>query len=331
MRRVKVIFGRSMRMSWIFFATFVLQGPLLIVGKYLPRYFDYIFFVYPGEKRDMRGVVPYWFSRYKYFRTKIFIGGIVTNSEEGFVGRGLIVGAPSTTDSMLSSREEVLALQRNLQKFAQSLSVTAIAIAGRGPSIFVHHKIELDKPFVYGRRGMVFCTVETLRAVSAKHDLSLREQKIVIFGGGYVGKAIGRFLQSQDCSVKTITARSILQNRLAMRDKDLCLLREADIVIVISARGSDIYPYMKDLKQGVIIIDDTHPRIIRKLKQGHLYRAALCLKGVKFTPPLPVYGKESIPGCAVEAMTQAVYGHSIRTQQSFNEKARRIGFVVYGI
>jgi hypothetical protein len=318
-------------MSWIFFATFALQGPLLIVGKYLPRYFDYIFFVYPGEKRDMRGVVPYWFSKYKYFRTKIFIGGIVTNPKEGFVGRGLIVGAPSTTDSMLSSREEVLILQRNLQKFAQSLSIVAIAIAGRGPSIFVHHKIELDKPFVYGRRGMVFCTVEILRAVSEKHNLSLREQKVVIFGGGYVGKAIGRFLQSQDCSVETVTARSILQNRLDVKREDLHFLREADIVIVISARGSDVYPYMKNLKKGVILIDDAHPRITKKLKQGYLYRAALCLRGAEFTPPLPVYGKESIPGCAVEAMTQAVYGHSIKTQQDFNEKAYQMGFIAYNI
>ena len=330
MRKINRKVGRSVRMIWILFASFVLQKPLLRVGKFFSGRFDYIFFVYPGTKNDMRGVVPQWFCANKKFRTKIFLGGIVTSSKNYSVGRGIVVGAPNTVENMITSREECLILKKELEKIATSFGVKAIAIAGRGPSIFVRHGIRLNEPFVYGRKGMIFCTIETILTVTKKHSISLNKQKIAIFGGGYVGKSIAKFLTDLNCCVSIVTARSIAtyEKSAQVGNKDIDVLSQADIIVVISARGSDIYPYMQYFKDGAIVIDDAHPRMTRKFKRGFTYRAALTMDEAEFVPGLPVYGKKSIPGCVVEAIVTSQFGQ-ITDQVIFNEKARDLGFKFY--
>ncbi len=332
MKKVKKKLRNTAQMSWVLFATFILQKPLLIIMKRLPSFFDYVFFVYPGEEKDMRGVVPSWFAKDPRYRTRIFFGGIITKAQTGLSGRGVVVGAPNMVRNMVASPEECKLLKQRLEEFAQAFSVNAVALAGRGPSIFLYHDIDLEKPFVKGRMGMVFCTIATLNAVAQKHSISLQNNKIVIFGAGDVGKSIANFLKEQDCNVMTVTARSVFDKKnviIANSDRDV--LYNADIIIVISAKGSDIYPHMKHLKDGAIIIDDAHPRMLRTLKNGFVYRAALTIDGTRFIPQLPVYGKKSIPGCVVEAIVRATYGDEIVDQEDFNLKARTIGFRAFGI
>lgn len=323
--------GEAAQMSWVLFATFVLQKPMLFIVKYLPSFFDYVFFVYPGTEKDMQGVVPRWFAQNPRFRTQICFGGILTKANTGHSGRGIVVGAPNTVRNMVGSAEECELLKQRLQNFAQCFSADAIAIAGRGPSIFLHHGISLDDPFVHGRRGMVFCTIMTLEAVVKKHEVSLQDSNIVIFGAGHVGESIADFLFAQNCHVRTVTAQSVFdRSDVAVQNRDIDVLREADIIIVISAKGSDIYPHMKHFKDGAIIIDDTHPRMLRPFKRGFVYRAALTMDGSWFIPRLPVYGSKSIPGCVVEAMISSTHGEIVN-QAEFNEVARSIGLYAYGI
>jgi hypothetical protein len=323
--------GELAQMTWILFATFILQKPLLIIANWLPSFFDYIFFVYPGTESDMNGVVPKWFAKNPRFRTQICLGGILTKSKTGFSGRGIVVGAPNTVRNMVASKEECILLKERLEKFANCFSINAIAIAGRGPSILLHHNIILDEPFVHGRRGMVFCTIATLEAILKKHQMSLQNTNIVIFGAGDVGNNIANFLIARHCKIKIVSAQSVFdKNKICMANFDIDALRGADIVIVISAKGSDIYPHMKKLKDGAIIIDDTHPRMTRLFKRGYVYRAALTMEGSWFIPRLPVYGSKSIPGCVVEAMVYAIYGQ-ILDQEEFNRVAFKIGLRAYDI
>ncbi len=323
--------GEAAQMSWVLFATFVLQKPLLLAANHLPSFFDYVFFVYPGTESDMNGVVPKWFAKNPRFRTQICFGGILTKANTGLSGRGIIVGAPNTVRNMVASEEECILLKQRLEEFANCFSVNAIAIAGRGPSILLHHGIMLDEPFVHGRKGMVFCTIMTLEAVAKKHQMSLQDANIVIFGAGDVGKSIADFLIAEQCKATIVTAQSVFdKSDIHVANSDIDALREADIVIVISAKGSDIYPHMKNLKDGAIIIDDTHPRMLRPFRRGFVYRAALAMDGSWFIPRLPVYGSKSIPGCVVEAMIHATHGE-ISNQEEFNKVAREIGLRTYGI
>lgn len=323
--------GETAQMSWVLFATFVLQKPLLFTASHLPSFFDYIFFVYPGTEKDMQGVVPKWFAKNPRFRTQLCLGGILTKASTGRSGRGIVVGAPNTVRNMVASAEECELLKQRLQNFAKCFSADAIAIAGRGPSILLHHGIKLDEPFVHGRKGMVFCTIMTLEAVIKKHQMSLQDLNIVIFGAGDVGKSIADFLTGQQCKPTIVTAQSVFDKRdVHVKNSDIESLRGADIVIVISAKGSDIYPHMKNLKDGAIIIDDAHPRMLRPFKRGFVYRAALTMDGSWFVPRLPIYGSRSIPGCVVEAMVSSMYGEIVG-QAEFNAIARSIGLYAYGI
>jgi len=331
---VKEICRRAIRISCVgmqYVRIFVLQGPVLLALRLFPISFDYVFFVYPGTDSDMDKFVPRYFAKNLRHRTRMILCGFITKPQNAVVGRGLIIAAPSTVRTMVKFRENCELLEQRLQKIAQNCSVKTIAIAGRGASIFLRHNILLEHPFVHGEKGMVFCTIMTLEAVVDKYNLSLRDIDIVIFGAGRIGQSITDFLLTKKSNVVTVTAQTVFDvNNVKVRDRGVDKLCKADIVIVISAKGSDIYPYMKYLKNDAIIIDDTHPRMHKQFDRGVVYRASLALDGVHFKPSLPKYDSDSIPGCMLEAMVCARYG-TIESQEAFNEKARTIGFHVRGI
>jgi len=291
----------------------------------VPRLFDYVFLVYPGTDKDLDGYAPRWLAKKSVYRSKLSLAGIITKPKGGVIGRGLILVIPNTVRNMLAISSDCVSLKENLQKMAEKLSLKAVAIAGRAPSIFLHHGIELDELFVQGTKGMVFCTIKTVEDVFQKHSLSVEDTKICIFGSGRVGTTIADYLKSYSYNVSLTTANSIFDEKEADTSVADISLKNADVVIVISAKGSDIYPYMKHLKDGAIIIDDTHPRMLRPFKRGFVYRASLGIDGLKFTPSLPSYNSDSIPGCVIEAIVQSSSG-KIETQQEFNEKATAIGF-----
>ena len=173
---------------------------------------------------------------------------------------------------------------------------------------------------------MVFCTIETLYSVFNKHDLSMEGANIAVFGAGRVGKSISDFLSEGGYAVTSIRSKSVFdENDCKLSSSIGDVLQMADIVIVISAKGSDFHPYMKYLKDNSIIIDETHPSIQRPFKQGTITRASLSLDGLQFIPSLETYSTTNIPGCVIEAIVFSKHGE-IADQALFNEKAREIGF-----
>ena len=143
----------------------VLRGPFLLVMRFLPRFFDYIFFVYPGKESDMDGYVPRFFTNSQWGRTQIFFGGIITAPKEKKVGRGILIGSPSTVRSMVRSEAECRILEQRMKKIARGFSAKRVAIAGRGAiNIFASRHITRQsfcswrkRDGVLHNRNFVFC------------------------------------------------------------------------------------------------------------------------------------------------------------------------------
>lgn len=311
----------------LFLGIIVLRRPGIWFTRLLLGRFDYTFFVYPGQESDIRAYVPKFFVKMAYFRTQIFFGGIITSQKDTNIGRGLLIGAPSTVRSMVKSSAECSKLKKRIKKIAQEYSVKRVALAGRAPSIFLRNKVILDDPFVHGRMGMVFCTIVTLQEIVRKHEILLKTSSIVVFGGGEVGRSIVDFLVAENYKVKSVYSKTVFdESDQLLSETAQDVLGEADIVIVISAKGSDFHPCMKWLKDKAIIVGETHPPIRQPFKNGFIYRAAVLADGLKFTPSLHSYGDgKNIPGCLVEAIVVSFFG-SIIDQKTFNEKALEIGF-----
>jgi len=304
----------------------VLRRPFLWVMRLFPHYFDYAFFVYPGQSSDIGGYLPESFENKSWCKTQIFFGGIITSPQGESVGRGILIGSPSTVRSMVKSSDDCKVLEQRMRQIAKGFSLKRVALAGRAPSIFLHNDVPLDNPFVHGRKGMVFCTIETLYSIARKQQIVLTEVNIIVFGAGDVGKSISDFLLSEGYTTKSIRAKTVFNDndqQLPETVKDV--LEMADIIIVISASGSDFHPYMRHLKDGAIIIGETHPPIKRSFPRGTICRAAVAVDGLRFVPSLKSYSDTCIPGCVVEAIVFSHYG-DIKSQKQFNEKAREIGF-----
>ena len=327
MKRSKRRLMGKIRMTIMFMLSVtILRGPIFIIIRLLPRIFDYIFFVYPGDERQISAYLPQFMGNAAWFRTRIFFGGIITAPRGKNIGRGFYVGSPLTVRSMVRSEEECRIIMQKLLKIAQQYSIKRVAVAGRAPSIFMWHGLSMEKPFVHGHKGMVFCTIEALNYVAERHQLSLYKAHVVVFGAGRVGTSISDHLAAEGCNVSIIRAQSVFdQDERKLPDDVNDVLKSADIVIVISAKGSDFHPHMKHLKNGAIVIGETHPQISRDFPQGYLYRAGLSVEGLKFVPELATYGSASIPGCIVEAIVCAQCG-DISDQKIFNQKARDMGF-----
>lgn len=330
-RNKRGIGGRIRIVILLILGGIILQRPFLFLIRFLPRFFEYVFFVYPGKESDMDGYMPRSFANSKWGRTKIFFGGIITPPRGRGVGRGFLIGAPSTVRSMVRSAEECKILERRMKQIAECFSLKCVAIAGRAPSIFMRHGIPLDRPFVHGEKGMVFCTIEMLYSVAKSHQISLNKVLIAVFGAGRVGKSIADFLVEEGYKVIGVRSQSVFDHDDHKLDHDADeVLATADIIIVISPKGSDFHPYMKHLKDGAIIIGETHPPIQRPFTRGSIYRAALFAEGLQFVPSLETYDTISVPGCVVEAMVVSQHGE-ITNQHIFNKKAREIGFVARNV
>ncbi len=320
---------RQIRITAFLFVIFVLQKPLRGISRIFSQKFNYIFVGYPGSDKDLRGYAPAWWIKNPANRRIVSLVGIVKKPKNSVVGRGLVVVVPSTIRQMLSSQEDCLIMKDNLQKLAKILGIKAIAIAGRAPTIFMRHNISMTGLFVKGTKGMVFCTIQTLEAIIKRHSLAISSIKVCIFGAGRVGIAIKDYLKANSYNVSIVKTNGIFDKDSA-EDSNPVSLEEADIIIVISAKGSDIYPFINQLKKGAIIIDDTHPRMLRTFDNIFIYRASIGLDGMEFIPPLPNYSSTAIPGCMLEAVVKSVYGET-STQEDFNQKAIEIGFKSNGI
>lgn len=259
------------------------------------RLFDYLFLVYPGTDYDLDGYCPRWLARSWLFSGRPVTGGMITQGTTGV--RGLILVVPNTARQLLADKSIVLNIVKRLNSISTLVGVNTIAMAGQLPSIARKHGIATNQKFVNGKLGTVFAIETTLEKILKLEDSKI-DPVIAVIGTGFIGNAV---LDNQERKGRKVVGFNI--------DSDVSAIADADIVIVLTPRGKDFMPYVPFLKKGVIVIDDTHPRIFARIENATLYKVAMSIEGVEFRPKLPGYLYDWVPGCAIEAILQARFGH----------------------
>lgn len=290
------------------------------------RTFDYLFLVYPGTDRDLDGYCPRWLAKSFIFSAKPTIGGFIT---KGNAGRGLVLVIPDTAFQLMREKRLCEKLVRRLRFIAALIGAKAVAIAGQGPAMIERHGIELSEPFVKGNKGTVFSITETIREAMKRHELKPGHFKIALVGVGFVGEILLDTLRAEGHDITGIDV-TVRRRDVLLPKESYALLNEADMVVVLTPRGSDFVPYIPHLKRGSVVIDDTHPRIEEKPSGVRFYKVAVGMEGVEFIPRLPGYRRNWVPGCAVEAMYSASTGDFNGTvQKQFNQATKDLGFYAH--
>lgn len=254
---------------------------------------------------------------------------------KGEIGkRGLVVTLSEAPDDL--PEETLQNIAEQTKKLGKKAGVSSIALAGRLPTLFSTNGIPLEHPFVRGDRGAVFTITETYLHLLEAKEIS-KDEPVGVVGLGYLGSRVARRLQELGCStivgydirIKDNTTRGSLT-----RTSNPEFLRTCKIVIVLTVKGEDAASSIPWFKEGVIVIDDTHPQIpshlIRKIrgKGGEIYRSTLGVAGVHALPRLPGYDKLWLPGCVVEALILNGELNGL-TSTEFEQKGREMGLTPF--
>jgi hypothetical protein len=306
----------------------VLRWPtwLLLGATRVFKPFAYIFLVYPGTDKDLEGYCPRWLAKSWLFRSKPQVGGVITR---GGGGRGLVLVVPNTVREFLHDKNSCHKIIKRLKRVRRLVGAKSIAIAGQVPGIMTKHRVELKKPFVVGNTGTAFCVMETVAQAMSLHGLPPGRFKIVLVGVGFAGQSVLEVLKDDGHDILGVDIK-ITHHGVLVGPEGIAALKIADLVIVLTPKGSDFLPYVNHLKPGCIVVDDTHPKITDRPEGVHFYKVAMGMGGVKFLPRLPGYRPDWIPGCTVEAIYSAATGNFNHTSQiEFNRIARDLGFYAH--
>lgn len=295
------------------------------------RIFDFMVSVYPGSKEDVLGYLP--FEKLTNFIPALSAIGFVQKGEK--TGRGLVVATKHSIDEVLNGKnQEFLDPTR---KLANSLRIKKVALVGRLPHLLTRTDDEL---FATGKKGTVFTILESIRKIMKEKTLSYPKTKIGILGVGFIGGAVLRHLRvfgfNKVVGMDTRFRKSRVEDQGRVEiGPNPSLLRECDLVVVLSSQGDDVAESIPYLKQGVIVLDDTHPPIskenlLRIRSKGETFKVALGLKRVKFFPRLPNFEDRWLPGCVIEVLVESSNGGN-GSQEEFNKTASSINFEVLSV
>lgn len=309
----------------------LLRTPLFCLLSILRplKLFQYFFLVYPGTDSDLDNYTPRRIARSALFSGNPSIGGFISTNASG--GRGLVLAIPNTIEDFRRNEQLRRKIMRRLTWLSQATGIKAIALAGQLPGAIIKREGILNQPFVKGINGTVFCISETLYTALKQHQLKAAEINIAVVGVGFVGGALINFLKNNGMKVTGIDIEARKSGVSLQHGREI-YLQNADVVIVLTPKGSDFLPYIKHLKKDAIIIDDTHPKIREGAQPSgmHLYKVAMGIGSSRFIPGLPGYRANWIPGCALEAMVAAATGDfNPASQAEFNNKALRMGFFAH--
>ena len=276
------------------------------------RLFQYIFLVYPGKDKDIDAFCPLWLAKSILFSGKPSIAGIVTKSKTN--ARGLMLVVPNSTHDLIHNKQIATDIINNLNKIAKIIGSNTIGMAGQGPAIMQKHGIETGDKFMHGTMGTLFSISETINAAVKKNNFS-KNAKIVIVGKSFISRGLVDFLSLHGYHAFEIN----------LSDGPLCI-KNADIIIVITLSGKLFYPFIPHIKDSSIVIDYTHPKMLKRPTNAYFYKVATGIDGVKFIPKLPGYKADWIPGCCIESIVHSEYGNTpFANQELFNKSAKNLG------
>jgi len=292
--------------------------------------FGFIFLVYPGTLDQVKGYAPLW---YRQFASMISVIGFVFKARNG--QRGLVVTIPYTIEEM-EEKNHLGNMLKRLNRLALRIGAKSIALAGRLPGVITQngYREMLVKPIVTGEKGTIFTIFLSVKQAVQSAGLDFRKTKVGILGYGFIGSRLVPVLQ--DNGIENIVCidpriKQDRNNKITLT-RDPMALSDRDLVVILTAKGEQAETVIDYLKPGVIVIDDTHPQLPRRLSAkiekngGHVIKATLGLKGMIFWPRLPNWYRNWLPGCCVEALVSATQGFA-ETQKEFNQRAEEMGFV----
>lgn len=307
-----------------------LWGILLLSRIFIP--WRSVFVVYPGDISDIRAYCPdgfIWLRNTWLYRGKPQFAGIqlrrAAAGNEAYWG--IVVYVSSTVDELSNDKQLVLNIMQRLLFISRLLGAQVIACAGQIPGIMYKHNIPIEAPFIDGRLGSSFSVISTVKKTYEKYNIEKDQKLLAVVGIGFLGKTVLDNLQLSGYRVQGIdilTGKGIIN----IRDSALETLSKADVVVVLTPRGEDFVPYLQHLKQGAIIIDDTHPKLRQRTANNPIYKVALEWPGFEFSPRLPGYKKHWIPGCMVEAIIISRDKHASANYRDFSKCAMQAGMGV---
>ncbi len=292
----------------------ILRYPLFLLLFLLRPFklFQYIFLVYPGKDKDIEAFCPLWLAKSVLFSAKPTIAGIITKSKTN--ARGLMLVVPNSTHDLIHHKQISLNIMNNLNKIAKIVGASTIGMAGQGPGIMQKHGIDTGDKFMYGTMGTIFSISETIHAALKKNNFA-KNAKVVTVGKSFISKGLVDFLNIHGYHAFEIN----------LSDGPLSI-ENADIVIVITLSGKLFYPFIPHLKDSSIVIDYTHPKMLKRPTNAYFYKVATGIDGVKFIPPLPGYKEDWIPGCSIESIVHSEFGNTpFSNQELFNKNAKSLG------
>ena len=292
----------------------ILRHPIYLLLFLLRPFklFQYIFLVYPGKDKDIDAFCPLWLAKSILFSGKPSIAGIVTKSKTN--ARGLMLVVPNSTHDLIHNKQIATDIINNLNKIAKIIGSNTIGMAGQGPAIMQKHNIETGDKFMHGTMGTLFSISETIHAAVKKNNFP-KNTKIVIVGKSFISRGLVDFLNLHEYHAFEIN----------LSDGPLCI-KNADIIIVLTLSGKLFYPFIPHIKDSSIVIDYTHPKMLKRPTNAYFYKVATSIDGVKFIPKLPGYKADWIPGCCIESIVHSEYGNTpFANQELFNRSAKNLG------
>lgn len=281
----------------------------------------YAFVVYPRGPEEIGNYVS------QEERTALPVVGVVGRITPGSRSpAGIVLGIPQQIESLEQRSTEDLHML--LSEIEGYIDVPYFGLAGRLPALFSRRGIPLGEKFVTGEFGTYWaiedCVIEALRVRGISYG-----EKVGVLGFGRIGRMfLANFIQHGFGNVVGLDQglrRPRVWRGITVTN-ELEAVRNCKLLVVVTAQGKDLEPFIPFMRQDIVVLDDTYPEIPAEMLgriPGEVYKIALGLEGVRFDPPLPGFQPDWIPGCVAEAIVRTM-GFQPTTQTEFNRVAREI-------
>ncbi len=287
-----------------------------------------VVFVVYGTNSDQRAYYPGWLQ--PVIPYLLPIGFLKLNGKTV----GFIVGSTLTMEQFEANPEEALKVMQKAKKLLPR--ARAIALAGRLPSWINKAGGKIVPPFVEGHTGTCYAMTLALLRAAEDQGFNPKEVRLGLLGGaGFVGSRLAETSSHHFGKVVALDPRYEQSEDVGniTKTNDLSQVMHTDVAMVLTGKGDDIKPSVPYLKEGSVVVDDTHPPIPETLR-GLIRSRGVILKkavvgtgGFTMVPRLPKFKAWNIPGCLLEAL---VVGHEgwevLSSQHSFVHAAKSFGF-----
>ncbi|MEK7131556.1 MAG: hypothetical protein AAB797_02370 [Patescibacteria group bacterium] len=305
---------------------------LEFLWKRVIRFFykpDFIFLVY-GQERHKRAC---WSERTERRRGLLGLIGFISYRKNGKKLRGLILASTKSMEEFNASATLAVTVTDEVRRrFPQ---VGAIALAGQMPGWLARSSGVLpQQPFIGGRRGTCFVVRQAVREITSGVNSPTQLCVAVAGGAGHTGSEVVRVLAEDHRRVIAFDPRFKDEEAgNVVYTNNPRSLGEANVVVVLTAKGDDIEEVARHLNLGAIVADDTHPMMSKQIRKLFIDRGVPVFKitvadgSVSMFPRLPDFKRDDVPGCLLEALVVKLGGSQvIESQEAFNRAAEELGF-----